>query len=190
MMEVSNASTFAGATRIPYATAMPWTLVPNLGTETVYVQFWSVNGTLVGTAQASINLVSAGSSASTSPSASSTSQSPASASLIAELANLEAQLTALQARANQQGASSPAHFVFTRNLSLWNTGNDVKQLQLFLIAQASGPAAAKLAKHGATNLFGTLTFNALVEFQKKAGIKPASGYFGPKTRAYVNGLPR
>jgi peptidoglycan hydrolase-like protein with peptidoglycan-binding domain len=40
--------------------------------------------------------------------------------------------------------------------------------------------------HGTTKTFGILTYNALREFQKKAGIVPASGYFGPKTRAYVN----
>lgn len=187
-MEVSNVSTFAGAAWIPYATAMPWTLAPNLGSQTVYVQFRSVNGTLVGTAQASINLVSAGSSSPISSSASSSSQSPASSSLVAELANLQSQLAALRAQANQQGVSPSTHFVFTRNLSLWNTGNDVKQLQLFLIYQTSGSAAAKLSAHGTTNLFGTLTFNALIEFQKKAGIKPASGYFGSLTRKYINAL--
>ena len=100
------------------------------------------------------------------------------------LASLEAQLQALQAK-----ASGTASFTFTRNLSLWSTGNDVKQLQLFLISQNSGIAAAKLVKHGTTNVFGMLTFSALVEFQKKASITPASGYFGPITRAYVNDHP-
>jgi peptidoglycan hydrolase-like protein with peptidoglycan-binding domain len=100
------------------------------------------------------------------------------------LASLEAQLQALQAKASGTTTS----FVFTCNLSLWSAGNDVKQLQLFLIAQSSGPAAQRLAKHGATSVFGMLTFNALIEFQESVGISPASGYFGPKTRAYVNGL--
>jgi peptidoglycan hydrolase-like protein with peptidoglycan-binding domain len=59
-------------------------------------------------------------------------------------------------------------------------------LQLYLIFQNAGPAARKLKAHGVTKNFGTLTYNALMEFQKKAGITPASGYFGPKTRAYVN----
>ena len=67
------------------------------------------------------------------------------------------------------------------------TGNDVKQLQLFLIAQNSGSAAQKLKAHGATKNFAILTFNALVEFQKAVGITPASGYFGAKTRAYISG---
>ena len=50
----------------------------------------------------------------------------------------------------------------------------------------NGPAAQKLKAHGATTTFGILTYHALVEFQRKAGIVPASGYFGPKTNAYVN----
>ena len=68
------------------------------------------------------------------------------------------------------------------------TGNDVRDLQNLLIAEAGGPAAAKLKAHGTTKTFGTLTYNALIEFQKKAGIKPASGFFGPITRAYVNAV--
>ena len=62
----------------------------------------------------------------------------------------------------------------------------MKGLQQFLISENSGPAARNLAAHGTTKNFGALTKNALVEFQKKAGIVPPSGYFGPKTRAYVN----
>jgi len=34
--------------------------------------------------------------------------------------------------------------------------------------------------------FGPLTLSALKDFQKKAGITPASCYFGPVTRAKVN----
>ena len=33
-----------------------------------------------------------------------------------------------------------------------------------------------------------LALNALIEFQKKAGITPTSGYFGPITRNYINNL--
>lgn len=71
---------------------------------------------------------------------------------------------------------------------LWSfdRGADVQALQEFLIAQAIGPAAAKLKAHGVSQVFGFLTYNGLVELQEKAGIRPASGYFGPKTRAWVN----
>jgi hypothetical protein len=60
----------------------------------------------------------------------------------------------------------------------------VQALQQFLIAEASGPAAAALARHGATKMFGMLTYRALVEFHKKMGIRPAGRYFGRKTRAW------
>ena len=70
------------------------------------------------------------------------------------------------------------------------TDEDVKALQEFLITEASGTAALRLQAHGTTHYFGTLTYAALNEFQKKVGIVPASGFFGPITRAYVNGLKR
>jgi hypothetical protein len=106
-------------------------------------------------------------------------------SLADQLKALQSQLAALLAEANTS-VSSTTSFVFTRNLSFSMKGNDVKELQLFLISQSAGPAARKLAAHGTTKNFATLTLNALVESQKKAGITPASGYFGPKTRAWVN----
>ena len=36
-----------------------------------------------------------------------------------------------------------------------------------------------------TLMFGSLTKKALITFQKAKGITPASGYFGPKTRAFI-----
>jgi hypothetical protein len=66
------------------------------------------------------------------------------------------------------------------------TGNDVKQLQIFLIAQNAGSAARAIKTHGLTTNFATLTKVALIEFQKSVGISPASGYFGAITRRWVN----
>jgi len=106
------------------------------------------------------------------------------AALMAEIAALKIKLAALQAQLASMNFS--LNLTFTRNLELWSTGSDVKNLQLFLTSRNSGPAAQKLKSHGATTVFGFLTYNALKEFQKAAGITPASGYFGPKTRAYVN----
>jgi hypothetical protein len=180
-MELSNSSSFSSSTWIPYVTTLPWTLASSTGAQTVYVQFRSVSGSIVGSAQASIDLTTAP----VQTIVSATSTTGMSVSQMQNLlASLEAQLQALQAK-----ASGMTSFTFTRNLSLWSTGNDVKQLQTFLVSQNSGLAVAKLAEHGTTNVFGMLTFNALVEFQKKASITPASGYFGPITRAYVNGHP-
>jgi peptidoglycan hydrolase-like protein with peptidoglycan-binding domain len=100
------------------------------------------------------------------------------------------ELAALQAKAGESPlvSVSSTEVIFSRNLYFGITGNDVKELQLFLISQNVGPAARKLAAHGTTKNFATLTLSALIEFQKKAGIKPAVGYFGPITRAYVNNL--
>ena len=122
------------------------------------------------------------------PSLSFSSSTPSSTSDLQALINsLTAQLRSLLAQAGQGSGASPRVF-FVRNLSLRVTGNDVGDLQQFLINEASGPAATALKAHGATTVFGMLTDNALKEFQKKVGIVPASGYFGPKTRAYVNAI--
>jgi hypothetical protein len=103
------------------------------------------------------------------------------------LASLESELQTLEAEAGNQNASSTVSFVFTRDLELWSTGNDVTQLQLFLIAQNKGPAARALKAHGTTTTFASLTKAALIEFQKSVGITPASGYFGSITRGWVKG---
>jgi len=113
------------------------------------------------------------------------------ASIEAEINALTAQLHVLLAEARRGSSSatvSTSSYAFTRNLSYGTTGNDVQELQQFLISENSGPAARKLKAHGTTRNFGILTLNALKEFKKAAGIKPASGYFGPITRAYVNAL--
>jgi hypothetical protein len=185
MMEVSDSSAFVGATWIPYSTTLSWTLAPDLGNQTIYAQFKSVGGTIVGSAQASIDFISATSSSTVSP------PSQFSTTLVtsstAEITNLDSQLAALQTEANK-ATPSTASFVFTRDLYSGTMGNDVKELQLFLISQNFGSAARKLKAHGTTEYFGTLTQNALIEFQKKAGIKPAIGYFGVITRKYINAL--
>ena len=102
------------------------------------------------------------------------------------LVSLETQLQALEVEAGSQTPSTTALFTFTRNLQVGMMGADVKQLQLFLISQNAGPAARKLKAHGATQTFAILTKAALVEFQKSVDITPASGYFGPITRTWVN----
>ena len=75
---------------------------------------------------------------------------------------------------------------FTRNFGLSSAGTSVGYLQQFLIFENAGPAAAALAAAGPTGYFGRLTRSALIEFQQRVGITPASGYFGPITRTYVN----
>ncbi len=181
-MEISNISDFSSSTWIPYVTSLPWTLASSTGEQTVYIQYRAIGGTIVGSAEASIDLTTPSSVpppiATTSPVGMSTSETQT------LLASLELELQTLEA----QASSTNSFFVFTKNLMIGTQGNDVMQLQRFLIANDSGPAAEKLKAHGATTFFGPLTKAALVEFQKKTNISPASGYFGPITRAWVNGM--
>lgn len=71
----------------------------------------------------------------------------------------------------------PATDLTVRDLSLGMTGDDVKALQSILIEQGHVIPA------GPTGTFGQQTKAALSAYQTKAGIVPAAGYFGPKTRA-------
>ena len=83
----------------------------------------------------------------------------------------------------------PSRSAFARNLEIGATGNDVKGLQVFLNTHGYQVVASGSGSPGnETTLFGGLTRAALVKFQKAKGITPAAGYFGPKTRAVVNGM--
>ncbi len=70
---------------------------------------------------------------------------------------------------------------FNRDLTIGSKGNDVKVLQEFLKEQG-------FFNRETSDYFGSITKNALIQFQKKAGVSPASGYFGAKTRDYINSL--
>lgn len=108
--------------------------------------------------------------------------------LAALQAKLQVLLSQLSQAKNQGPSLPPSPQNFSKNLVAGSRGNDVSQLQLFLIAKSAGTAAKALASSGATGRFGPLTKKALIEYQKSVGITPASGYFGPKTRAYINSL--
>lgn len=72
------------------------------------------------------------------------------------------------------------------NLTIGSQGNNVWGLQVFLeLNPNGGPAAQKLASIGPTGYFGSITQQALAEYQKNVGITPDSGYFGPITRAIL-----
>ncbi len=70
---------------------------------------------------------------------------------------------------------------FTSNLTIGFKSEDVRLLQQFLKEQG-------FFDRELTNYFGSITKNALIQYQKKEGILPTSGYFGPKTRNYINSL--
>ncbi len=75
------------------------------------------------------------------------------------------------------------------DLDLGSSGSAVVALQNYLITAGSGVAAARLAGAGATGNFGVITQTALVEFQIRVGISPASGYYGAETRAFIAAHP-
>ncbi len=70
---------------------------------------------------------------------------------------------------------------FTRDLSVGAKGEDVRQLQRFLISQG-------FFNRETSDYFGPITQQALINYQKKINITPTSGILGPKTRAYINAL--
>ena len=75
---------------------------------------------------------------------------------------------------------------FTRDLSVGSVGSEVRALQEFLnqrgfIVSSDGPGSPGQE----SEYFGEKTRQALIRYQQVNGITPASGYFGPITRAYV-----
>jgi hypothetical protein len=77
-------------------------------------------------------------------------------------------------------------YIFTRTLQIGSTGNDVKELQKFLNSHGYRIAATGNGSPGKeTTYFGPATVTALTKYQRAMGITPASGIFGPLTRAHV-----
>ena len=75
------------------------------------------------------------------------------------------------------------------DLTVGSSGALVVALQNHLIKANTGSAARLLASAGATGNFGSITKSALIEYQTQAGIKPADGYYGATTRAYMTAHP-
>jgi hypothetical protein len=96
--------------------------------------------------------------------------------IAAQIAALQAQLAALG------GGNAAAGATFTMDLTIGSSGAEVTALQNWLISKGHSIPA------GATGYFGAQTQAALAAFQAANGISPAAGYFGPITRAKVNGM--
>jgi peptidoglycan hydrolase-like protein with peptidoglycan-binding domain len=100
---------------------------------------------------------------------------------------------ALPARAASSTAvknTTAGNFVFARNLSAGVVNADVKELQKYLNAHGFVVSKAGAGSTGReTTKFGAATLAALIKFQQANQIKPAAGYFGPLTRAFVNFAP-
>ncbi|NDB59105.1 hypothetical protein EB001_11710, partial [bacterium] len=78
-------------------------------------------------------------------------------------------------------------YVFTRSLTLGSSGSDVRQLQVFLNTKGYTISSSGTGSRGNESIyFGPATKAALIRYQIANGIKPASGFFGPVTRAKVN----
>lgn len=78
--------------------------------------------------------------------------------------------------------------LLTRNLYFGLRGSDVKQLQQYLNANGFPLASSGPGSPGQeTELFGMLTRNAVIRYQKSKGISPSVGYVGPITRRSING---
>jgi hypothetical protein len=110
-------------------------------------------------------------------------------SLAATIASLQAQIASLTAELNTAGTTTStgtttgaATYNFTSDLTVGSTGSAVMALQKFLIGQGDLVLATP------TTYFGSMTQAALAKYQAKNNITPSVGYFGPKTRAYVNSL--
>ena len=121
------------------------------------------------------------------------SPAPASAQTTAELqsliASLQAQIAALTAQLGGSTASAPASTSFTRNLTVGSVGADVMALQQLLNSKGFTVATAGAGAPGAeSTYFGAKTKAALAAFQAANGIAPASGYFGPITRAAISSM--
>ncbi len=85
-----------------------------------------------------------------------------------------------------EGKGNGAPVSFSRDLQAGSSGNDVKQIQIFLNSHGFPVAATGSGSLGnETNYFGIRTRAALAKFQKAKDITPAAGYLGPKTKAFI-----
>ncbi len=135
-----------------------------------------------------------GGSSNSSVSVTSTATPTGAADVVALQARLSGLLVTLQTL-KAQGMANPnanavananVHASFKRNLALNVIGDDVQALQVWLnthghVIASNGPGSVG----NETTKFGGLTRSALAKFQAKVGISPASGNFGPLTRAYI-----
>lgn len=110
-----------------------------------------------------------------------TSSAQTAAELQAMINTLLAQIAALQ---GQVGGSTPAGHTFTTDLTVGSTGAEVTALQTWLVSKGFLTMPAGVAM----GTFGPLTQSAVAAYQTSKGISPASGYFGPMTRASVNAM--
>lgn len=131
----------------------------------------------------------------TAPTATASSATPD--ELRAELDQLTTQLAQLENEVASRGSvlgattlgattANCGSATFCRDLTIGSQGSDVHALQAFLNANGAPLAQSGPGSLGEeTDYFGSLTKAALAQWQAANSISPASGYFGPKTRAFI-----
>ena len=78
------------------------------------------------------------------------------------------------------------NYSFKRDLTIGSRGEDVKQLQQYLNNNGFPIASSGDGSKGReTTYFGPATRNALIKFQQAKKITPSAGYFGSKSRLYI-----
>jgi len=103
-------------------------------------------------------------------------------SLQAQIAALLAQIQQLQGQLNNSGSTtSTSCSSFTTDLTVGSSGAQVTALQQILINKGYLTAVS-----APTGYFGALTQAAVAKWQAANGITPTAGYFGPKSRAFIN----
>ncbi len=73
-------------------------------------------------------------------------------------------------------------YIFTKDLTLGSTGPDVVALQKYLVKNQLMTMPVGVSY----GFFGEITRAGVARYQLKHDISPTAGYFGPKTRAYLN----
>ncbi len=86
--------------------------------------------------------------------------------------------------------NTPTTFKFLKDIPFGTIrSEDARQLQIFLNTHGFPVATTGVGSLGfETRYFGPATRAALAKFQKANNILPSVGYFGPKTRGYINSL--
>lgn len=99
------------------------------------------------------------------------------------VANVQASLNGQATTGTSSTGSMASSCAFTMDLHMGSSGAEVTCLQQALIAGGYSIPA------GATGYFGGQTQAAVMAWQTHAGITPAAGYFGPKSRAAWSMIP-